>query len=170
MGKREISILQIICYVKDEAVGMQGFFGFLGRLCFSAVFIVAGVNKILHWDSTEQYLVNQLLDLLAKSYQQPWAQVLFDKVLPLAPTLLVLATIAELLGGLLVLTGMQVRLGAFILSLFLIPTTVLFHSFWNFEGSEQQLQLVMFLKNLSIFGGGLLLLAFGKGPKKIVGK
>jgi len=33
--------------------------------------------------------------------------------------------------------------------------------------SEMQLQLTMFMKNLSIFGGGLVLLAFGKGRKKV---
>ncbi len=146
---------------------MQRFIGFLGRLCFSLIFIIAGINKILNWDVSEQYLVNQMLDVLAKSYHQGWAKVLFDQVLPLAPTLLVVGTIAELLGGLLVLTGLQVRLGALILCLFLIPTTVLFHNFWALQGSEMQLQLTMFLKNLSIFGGGLVLLAFGKGRKKI---
>lgn len=146
---------------------MQGIFGLIGRLCFSAIFIIAGCNKILNWDATEQYLVNQMLDVFAKSYSQGWVQILFDKILPIAPTLLIVATIAELLGGFLVLTGIQVRLGAFILCIFLIPTTALFHNFWALEGTEQQLQLIMFLKNLSIFGGGLTLLAFGKGQKRI---
>ncbi|NGX58910.1 MAG: Inner membrane protein YphA [Chlamydiae bacterium] len=149
---------------------MQKLFGFLGRLCFSVIFIVAGINKILNWDASEQYLVNQMLDVLAKSYHQGWAQALFDQVLPLAPTLLVIATIVELLGGLLVLTGFQVRLGAFLLCVFLIPVTFLFHNFWNLQGSEQQLQMIMFMKNLSIFGGGLILIAFGKGPKKAEGR
>jgi len=146
---------------------MQKFVGFFGRLCFSAIFIMAGINKIFNWDASEQYLVNQMLDVLAKSYHHGWAQTLFDQVLPMAPTLLVVGTIAELLGGLLVLLGIQVRLGAFILCLFLIPTTFLFHNFWNLQGAEQQTQMIMFMKNLSIFGGGLILLAFGKGRKKV---
>lgn len=145
---------------------MQKIVGFLGRVCFSLIFILAGVNKILNWDATEQYLVNQMLDVLSKSYQQAWAQTLFDQILPLAPTLLLIATIAELAGGLLILLGIQVRLGAFILCLFLIPTTFLFHQFWVLHGSERELQMIMFLKNLSILGGGLALLAFGKGPKR----
>ncbi len=145
---------------------MQKFIGFLGRLCFSAIFIIAGINKIMNWDVSEQYLVNQLMDVLSKSYHQPWAKTIFDQILPLAPTLLVLATIAELGGGLLVLLGVQVRLGALILCLLLIPTTILFHNFWALEGSAQQLQMIMFLKNLSIFGGALAFLAFGTGPKK----
>lgn len=146
-------------------LGFQNFLCFLGRICFSVIFILAGINKILHWDATEQYLVNQMLDVFSKSYHQGWAQALFDKVMPMAPTVLVLATIAELSGGFLILLGIQVRLGALILCVFLIPTTLLFHNFWALEGNEQQLQMIMFLKNLSIFGGGLLLLAYGKGPK-----
>lgn len=149
---------------------MQRVIGFLGRVCFSLIFLIAGVQKILNWDATEQYLVNQMLDVLSKSYQQAWAQNLFDQILPLAPTLLLIGTIAELAGGLLVLLGIQVRLGAFILCIFLIPTTFLFHNFWMFEGSEQQLQMTMFLKNLSIFGGALAFLAFGKGPKRVKGE
>lgn len=145
---------------------MQKFIALLGRLCFSLIFILAGINKIMNWDASEQYLVNQMLDVLSKTYHQPWAQSLFDQVLPLAPTLLVLATIAELGGGLLVLLGIQVRLGALVLCLFLIPTTFLFHNFWALQGAQQQTEMAMFLKNLSIFGGGLVLLAFGKGPKK----
>ena len=146
---------------------MQKFICFLGRLCFSIIFIVAGIQKIFNWDASEQQLVNQMLDVLSKSYHQGWAQGLFDRVLPLAPTLLVVGTIIEILGGLLVLLGIQVRFGAFILCVFLIPVTLLFHNFWALTGTEQQVQIAMFLKNLSIFGGGLVLLAFGKGPKKI---
>jgi len=149
---------------------MQKFIGFLGRLCFSIIFIIAGINKIVNWDASEQYLVNQMLDVLSQSYHKGWVQMVFDQILPLAPTLLVIATICELGGGLLVLLGIQVRLGAFILCLFLIPTTILFHSFWTLQGAEQQLQMIMFLKNLSIFGGGLLVLAFGKGPKRVKGE
>ncbi len=122
----------------------------------------------MEWDATEQMLVNQMLDVLSKSYQYVWVKNLFDNILPLAPTLLVVGTAAELFGGILVLLGIQVRLGAFILCLFLIPTSLLFHNFWDLEGKEMQLQLSIFLKNLSIFGGGLLLLAFGKGTKKAV--
>ncbi len=145
---------------------MQRLIGFLGRVCFSLIFLISGVHKILHWDATEQHLVNQMLDVLSKSYHQGWAQSLFDQILPLAPTLLLIGTIAELVGGLLLLLGLQVRLGAFILCIFLIPTTFLFHNFWTMQGNEQQLQMIMFLKNLSIFGGALAFLAYGKGSKK----
>lgn len=154
-------------YYDKEVNTMQKFIGFLGRLCFSLIFILSGINKILHWDATEQYLVNQMLDVLSKSYHYETVKTLFEHIVPLAPTLLVIATIAELLGGALVLLGFQVRLGALILCLFLIPTTLLFHNFWVFEGKEMELQLSIFLRNLSIFGGGLILLALGKGPNRL---
>jgi len=146
---------------------MQKIISFLGRLCFCVPFIVSGIAKIIRWDATEQELVNQILDVLAKSYQHGWAQMILDRIVPLAPMVLLIATIIELGGALLILTGLQVRLGAFILCLFLIPTTYLFHNFWDLQGSAQELQIVMFMKNLAIFGGGLTLLAFGSGQKKV---
>ncbi len=146
--------------------GIQKFICFLGRVCFSVIFILSGIHKVMNWDATEQLLVNQLLDVLSSSYHHGWVKSIFDQLLPLAPSLLVLATIAELGGGLLILLGIRVRLGAFVVCLFLIPTTIIFHGFWNLEGLEQQTQMEMFLKNLSMLGGGLVLLAFGKGPKK----
>lgn len=145
---------------------MQKMISFLGRLCFCAAFIVSGIAKIIRWDATEQQLVNQMLDVLSKSYQHGYIQMILDRVIPLAPMALLAGTIAELGGAFLILTGIQVRLGALILCLFLIPTTFLFHDFWNLEGSAQELQITMFLKNLAIFGGGLVLLAYGSGPKK----
>ena len=146
-------------------MGFQKFIAFLGRICFSLIFILAGINKIMNWDASEQYLVNQMLDVLSKSYHLPWVKSVFDNILPLAPTLLVIATIAELGGGLLILLGIQVRLGALIVALFLIPVTLLFHNFWALEGAQAQQERIMFMKNLSIFGGALILVAFGKGPK-----
>lgn len=146
---------------------MQKFFSFLGRLCFCFAFIISGIAKIVRWDATEQELVNQMLDALSKSYQHPWAQAILDRVLPLAPMVLLAATIVELGAALLIVTGLGVRLGALIICLYLIPVTFIFHNFWDLQGAAQQLQIIMFLKNLSIFGGGLLLLAFGSGQKRV---
>lgn len=138
----------------------------IGRICFSLIFIFAGINKILNWDGSEQYLVNGMLDLLSHTYDKAWAQTLFDQLLPLATTLLVIAAAIEIIGGLMILLGIWVRLGAFSICLFLIPVTLVFHSFWWLEGADKQLQTIMFLKNLSIFGGALILLALGKGKRK----
>lgn len=147
--------------------GFQRGIAAIGRICFSLIFIFAGINKIMNWEGSEQYLVNGLLDFLSHTYNQGWAQGLFDHLIPFSATLLVIATAIELIGGLMIFTGLWVRFGAFALCIFLIPTTVIFHSFWWLEGADKQLQMIMFLKNLSIFGAALFLLALGKGRRRV---
>ena len=43
----------------------------------------------------------------------------------------------------------------------MIPTTLIFHAFWNFHGAERLPQIVNFMKNLAIMGGLSTLVAFG---------
>jgi uncharacterized membrane protein YphA (DoxX/SURF4 family) len=147
--------------------GFQRGLAAIGRICFSLIFISAGINKVMNWESSEQYLVNGLLDFLSHTYNQGWAQGLFDHLLPLSATLLAIAAAIEILGGLMIFTGLWVRLGAFALCIFLIPVTLIFHSFWWLEGADKQLQMIMFLKNLSMFGATLILLAMGKGRRRV---
>lgn len=144
---------------------LQVLISFFGRLAYSLIFLIAGVKKIMNWKMTEQNF-DQELELLRQFYHQGWAQGLLDQLMPVAPTLLMVGTIMELAGGVLILLGLWTRFGALLICIFLVPATFLFHDFWTFSGLEQQMQLTMFLKNLSIFGGALLLLAFGSGPKK----
>ena len=73
------------------------------------------------------------------------------------------AILFEVGGALMVLLGFRARIGAVALVAFLIPTTVLFHNFWSFEGDEQKMQMISFLKNLSIMGGLLMILGGGPG-------
>jgi putative oxidoreductase len=57
-----------------------------------------------------------------------------------------------------VILGYYARLGALLLILFLIPTTIIFHTNFN-----DPLQMVQFMKNLSMLGGCLVLLGMGPG-------
>lgn len=139
------------------------FIGALGRMCLSAIFILSAISKLVNWNETEQVLVNALHDLSIYIQGTVWAQELVNRGLLWIKELLVCATIMELLGGLLVFLGLRARLGAFLLLLFLIPTTIIFHHFWFLQGSDKDLQMTMFLKNLSIFGGLLVVLALGTG-------
>lgn len=70
-----------------------------------------------------------------------------------------------LLGSLLVLLGYKTRVGAFMLLLFLVPTTLLFH--WNFEDPSQTIALY---KNAGLMAAILMLLAHGPGGVSIDGK
>ena len=47
--------------------------------------------------------------------------------------------------------------------LFLIPVTFVFHAFWGLDAKEAATQQIQFLKNLSIMGGMLMVVAHGAG-------
>src|SRR5829696_2501758 len=66
-----------------------------------------------------------------------------------------------LLGGLSVLLGIWADLGALLLVIFLIPTAILMHSFWN-EKDEQarMMSMVSFNKDMALAGAALMLFAF----------
>jgi putative oxidoreductase len=114
----------------------------IGRLCLSAIFIVLGVLDILHWQGTVGYLAMKM---------------------PAPSLMLACAIILKIGGGILLLTGQKIQLGAVALIVFMIPATLLFHNFWAAPAAEYQNQLIQFLKNLAIIGGLLMVLA---PPKK----
>ena len=47
---------------------------------------------------------------------------------------------------------------------FLIPVTLTFHDFWTYPPEQQLLQSILFMHNLTLMGGLLLLLTIGPGP------
>ena len=105
----------------------------LGRMMLALIFILAGVGKIMDPAGTMGYMQSVGL-----------------------PGALLWPTIAlEVLGGLAVAVGFKTRYAAIALAIFTIATAVIFHR--NFA---DQMQMIMFLKNIAI-AGGLLLLAVG---------
>lgn len=73
------------------------------------------------------------------------------KGLPLAPLLLVAAMALMAVGSALVISGWKARLGAVLLLLFLVPTTMLFHG-----DVADRMERIQLFKNLAIMGGLLL--------------
>lgn len=142
----------------------------VGRIFLSLIFIFSAIGKIFNWAASNHYLSQNLTDWHSFVLPMPGLVAFFDKLIPLAPFLLVIAIIFEGLGGLMVLFGIQPRLGGVLLLLFLIPTTILMHPFWIAGGSEHEIQMIMFMKNLSIIGGVFLYLACLKSSGKATGK
>ena len=88
-----------------------------------------------------------------------------DLGVPFANLLVPASGILSLLGGISVLLGYRTRLGAALLVLFLVPVTFTMHAFWAVPDPQAaQVQMVMFMKNLGLLGGALLLIHFGAGP------
>jgi putative oxidoreductase len=118
-----------------------------GRLLVSSVFLFSGLAKIMAFSMMTGY---------ASAKHMPF------------PALMIAgAATIELLGGLAVLAGLQIRLAAWILFLYLIPTTIIFHNFWTFQGADRADSQAHFLKNLAIMGGLLFLATFGPGAYSI---
>jgi putative oxidoreductase len=86
-----------------------------------------------------------------------------SKGLPMAEVLLVITIIIEIGAAALLILGFKARLGATLLFLWMIPVTFIFHNFWAMPAVEQQLQTIMFMKNLAIMGGLLFIMAHGSG-------
>ncbi len=77
------------------------------------------------------------------------------------------AIVFLLAGSVSILVGYRTEIGASLLLIFLILATFFFHDFWNFEGADQQLQMIQFMKNLSLMGTMLLLISSGPGAYSV---
>jgi putative oxidoreductase len=87
---------------------------------------------------------------------------------PLASILVPLSGVMAILGGLSVATGYKARWGAWLLVAFLVPVTLVMHSFWRVgDPALRRVQVSMFSKNLSMLGAALLLTQFGAGPLSV---
>ena len=116
---------------------IQSYAAPVGRLMLSLIFIVSGFGKIGAYSGTQAYM---------ESMGVPGA------LLP--------AVIAfELLAGAALVLGWHARIAAFLMAGFSILSAAIFHA--EFSDPMQQ---IMFLKNLGLAGGFLMIVALGPGP------
>jgi putative oxidoreductase len=84
---------------------------------------------------------------------------------PVAKLVVPATGVLALIGSISVLLGYRTKLGAWLLILFLVPVTLAMHNFWAAKDAMMaQLQMGMFLRNVSIIGGLFLISQFGAGP------
>lgn len=84
---------------------------------------------------------------------------------PLASFAVPLSGLIALAGGLSILLGYHSRIGAWLIVLFLVPVTLMMHKFWGISDPiVAQTQMAMFMKNVALIGGALLISHFGSGP------
>ena len=120
----------------------------LARVLLSLPFLYSGVDKCFRWEAAQREVAASGL---------PW------------PTLLHLVTVVvQLCGGLSLLLGVEARLGALLLSLFLAPVTVLYHPFWKRSGADFVAEADHFLSNVAIIGGFVAILAVGGGHLSVI--
>lgn len=116
----------------------------IGRIFLSAIFIFEVVDSILYMDKTKATMTQ---------YGLTWNQ---DLLLCGSIFLLVL-------GGLMVLFGYRSTLGAILLLLYWTPVTFLVHDFWNYPKDQLRIQSILFMKDVAIIGGLLMLAGKGSG-------
>ena len=89
---------------------------------------------------------------------------------PMASVLVPLSGIIAVLGALSIILGFKAKMGAWLIVLFLIPVTFMMHKFWTItDPMAMQMQMSVFMKNLSMLGGALMITYFGAGPVSIDG-
>ena len=118
-----------------------------GRILVALLFVISGYGKIGGFDGISGYIAS--------------------KGLPMPQVLAALTVALELGGGILLIAGYKVRWVAAAFFLWLIPTTFIFHPFWGIDAAQVQNQMNNFLKNVSIMGAMLLLIAFGPGAYSV---
>ena len=83
---------------------------------------------------------------------------------PLAQIAVPVSGLIALAGGLSILVGYKAKIGAWLLVFFLVPVTFMMHRFWGITDQQAaQMQMIMFMKNISMLGGALLITQFGAG-------
>lgn len=87
-----------------------------------------------------------------------------DLGVPLAGLCVPVSGLMALAGGLSVASGYRLQWGAWLLVAFLVPVTVMMHGFWRLHDPQAvHIQQAMFLKNVALVGGALLLAQRGSG-------
>lgn len=122
----------------------------VGRVLLATMFILSGWDKIGGFAGTAGYI---------QSVGLPMPQVLAAGALVL-----------ELVAGVLLVIGWKTRWAALALAVFCILAGVLFHNFWAMPADKQMMQQIMFLKNLAVAGGLLMLAVAGPGRWSVDGR
>jgi putative oxidoreductase len=87
---------------------------------------------------------------------------------PAASFLVPLSGVIAFAGGLSIVFGYKAKLGALLIIIFLVPVTFWMHAFWKItDPMAQQMQIAMFMKNVSMTGAALLITYFGAGPLSV---
>lgn len=128
---------------------LQDYSALIGRFLLAVIFLMSGMGKIGDFAGTTEYMLAHGM--------------------PMASVFLIGAIVFEIVGGLSLITGYKAKYGALMLIVFLIPATLIFHNFWTVPEDMFKLQMIMFLKNLAIAGGLLVVYAFGPGKLSLGG-
>ncbi len=113
---------------------------FIGRILFSVMFVLGGINHFTQAEGMTGYAQH--------------------KGVPAAKIANLVSGAVLVLGGVSIILGIYADLGALAVSILLIVMAVMMHDFWKQEDAQaKQTEMISFLKNISMAGGGLFMYA-----------
>jgi len=122
----------------------------LGRIAIAALFLPAGLNKLMGVEGTTGYFASLGLPAVA---------------------ILVWVVIAiEVLGGVALILGYRTRLVAIALAVFTFLASIAGHAFWAAPADAAFIAQLLFFKNIAVIGGLLVLASSGAGSISIDGR
>ena len=128
----------------------------VGRVLLAVIFVISGFHKLMAPVATAHYMASHGVPLAWLAY--------------------IATVIVEFGFSLLLVFGYWTRTAAFLMFLWFIPVTLLFHVMPYFDAVAHQqaqaatMQYTNFMKNISIMGGMLLLASFGPGALSVDGR
>jgi uncharacterized membrane protein YphA (DoxX/SURF4 family) len=120
----------------------------VGRILYSLIFLSSAYSHLTKTDAMAGYAESR-----GVRPGRPWVLI---------------SGVQILVGGLLVLLGIWIDLGAILLALFTLAAAVFMHGFWrDKDPMTRQMEMIQFSKDLALCGGALILLylawEFGDG-------
>ncbi|MGH3757295.1 DoxX family protein [Actinophytocola sp.] len=116
----------------------------IGRILFVALFLGSGFGHLTQAQAMAGYATS--------------------KGVPQAKLAVQASGVLIIVGGLMVLLGLWLDLGALLLVVFLVSTAVLMHPFWKeTDAQAKQMEMVQFLKDMGLAGAALLIMALYAG-------
>jgi len=118
----------------------------IGRILFSMIFIVSGLNHFMQLG--------------------PMAQYAASKGVPAARFATAASGLVILAGGLSILFWWEVSVGAWLLIGFLVAAALVMHDFWAAEDAQvRQTEMAQFMKNVALAGAALVFFVLHQAPR-----
>ena len=116
----------------------------VGRVMIAAIFILAGFEKLQHWNASALSMAQHGMTMIGPS--------------------LALAIVIEIGAGLALIIGFRTRLMALTLFMFTLVVSFVMHDFWTIGDADlARVEMQLFAKNMAIAGGLLMLVGLGAG-------
>ncbi|NOT38658.1 MAG: DoxX family protein [Saprospiraceae bacterium] len=132
---------------------MKDIIDLIARMCLSGIFLFEAFTSIKFMGRTKETM---------QQYGFTWNQ-----------DLLLYSTIFALtVGGIFLLIGYRTTFAVFLLLIYWVPVTFTVYSFWNDPSNVRNIHSIIFMKNIAIIGGLLLVWIHDPGKysiKRLVG-